>query len=42
LGKHNTKEDVDFAISILPATVARLREISPVYNKKMATQRVSW
>jgi cysteine desulfurase len=41
LGKHNTKEDVDFAISILPATVARLREISPVYNKKMATQRVS-
>jgi cysteine desulfurase len=41
LGKHNTKEDVDFAISILPATVARLRELSPVYNKKMAAQRVS-
>src|SRR4051812_16521379 len=41
LGKHSTKEDVDFAISILPATVARLRELSPVYNKKMAAQRVS-
>jgi cysteine desulfurase len=41
LGKHNTKEDVDFAISILPTTVARLRELSPVYNKKVAAQRVS-
>jgi cysteine desulfurase len=36
LGKHNTEADVDFAISILPETVARLRELSPVYNKKVA------
>jgi cysteine desulfurase len=35
LGKHNTDADVDFAISILPETVARLRELSPVYNKKL-------
>jgi cysteine desulfurase len=35
LGKHNTKEDIDFAISIVPDTVARLRELSPVYNKKV-------
>ena len=33
LGRHNTAADVDFALSILPATVARLREISPVYSK---------
>jgi cysteine desulfurase len=34
LGKHNTEEDVDYAISVIPETVARLRELSPVYNKK--------
>ncbi len=33
LGKQNTAEDVDFALSLLPATVARLRELSPVYQK---------
>jgi cysteine desulfurase len=33
-GKHNSEADVDFALSILPETVARLRELSPVYNKK--------
>src|SRR3954468_4320810 len=36
LGKHNTEADVDFALSILPETVSRLRELSPVYNKKAA------
>jgi cysteine desulfurase len=36
LGKHNSEADVDFALSILPETVARLRELSPVYNKKVA------
>ena len=41
LGKHNTQDDVDYAISILPPTVARLRELSPVYNKKTAVERVS-
>jgi cysteine desulfurase len=33
LGKQNTSDDVDFALELIPATVARLREISPVYNK---------
>ena len=33
LGKQNTSEDVDFALNLIPATVARLRELSPVYNK---------
>jgi len=34
LGKQNTAEDVDFAIELAPAQVARLRELSPVYNKE--------
>src|SRR5713226_8504453 len=34
LGKQNTATDVDFALSILPGTVARLRELSPVWNKQ--------
>ncbi|MGA9041276.1 MAG: cysteine desulfurase family protein [Terriglobales bacterium] len=33
LGKQNTPEDVEFALSLIPQTVARLRELSPVYNK---------
>jgi cysteine desulfurase len=33
LGKQNTSEDVEFALSLIPHTVARLRELSPVYNK---------
>ncbi len=33
LGKQNTADDVDFALSLVPETVARLRELSPVYNK---------
>ncbi|HVH88399.1 MAG TPA: cysteine desulfurase family protein [Terriglobales bacterium] len=32
IGKHNTEEDVDFALSVVPATVARLRELSPTYT----------
>ena len=36
LGKHNTESDVDFALSVLPQTVARLRELSPVYRKRGA------
>jgi cysteine desulfurase len=34
LGKQNTPEDVEFALSVLPETVARLRELSPVYQKE--------
>ena len=34
LGKQNTEEDVDFALGLVPDTVARLRDLSPVYNKQ--------
>lgn len=34
LGKQNTPEDVDFALGLVPATIGRLRELSPVYNKQ--------
>src|ERR1700674_1037946 len=33
LGKQNTPEDVQFALDVVPQTVARLRELSPVYNR---------
>ena len=33
LGKQNTENDVEFALDLVPQTVARLRELSPVYNK---------
>ena len=36
LGKQNTAEDVEFAIGLVPAGVERLRELSPLYNKKAA------
>ncbi|MEO5936315.1 MAG: cysteine desulfurase family protein [Terriglobales bacterium] len=38
LGKHNTEADVDYALSIIPETVAKLRELSPVYKKKEAVR----
>jgi cysteine desulfurase len=33
LGKQNTPEDVQFALDLVPQTVARLRDLSPVYNR---------
>ncbi len=33
LGKQNTEDDVEFALDLVPQTVARLRELSPVYNR---------
>jgi len=33
LGKQNSEQDVEFALSLLPEVVGRLRELSPVYNK---------
>jgi cysteine desulfurase len=36
LGKQNGAEDVDFAIELVPASVERLRELSPLYNKNTA------
>jgi cysteine desulfurase len=43
LGKQNTPEDVDFALGLIPKTLARLRELSPawagagVVSRKLAT-----
>jgi cysteine desulfurase len=39
LGKQNTAEDVELLLSILPETVARLRELSPVYNRNTVVGR---
>jgi len=33
LGKQTTAEDIDFALALIPTTVARLRELSPTYRK---------
>ncbi|HMJ21026.1 MAG TPA: cysteine desulfurase family protein [Terriglobales bacterium] len=33
LGKQNTPEDIKFALDLVPQTVARLRGLSPVYNR---------
>jgi len=34
LGKQNTAEDIDYALELIPETVARLRALSPVYNRR--------
>ena len=34
LGRHTTEADVDFALSVVPAAVAQLRELSPTYRKE--------
>src|SRR5438309_4965148 len=34
LGKQNTSQEVAFALSLVPETVSRLRELSPVYHKQ--------
>ncbi len=33
LGKQTTEEDIDFALTLVPETVARLRELSPTYKR---------
>jgi cysteine desulfurase len=33
LGKQNMPDDIQFALDLVPQTVARLRELSPVYNR---------
>jgi cysteine desulfurase len=35
LGKQTTEEDIDFALTLVPETVARLRAISPRYNAQV-------
>jgi cysteine desulfurase len=32
LGKQNTEEEIDFALALVPETIARLRELSPAYK----------
>jgi cysteine desulfurase len=34
LGRQTTSHDVDFALAIVPETIARLRELSPAYKKQ--------
>ncbi len=34
LGRHTTEADVDFALNVVPAAVAQLRELSPTYRKE--------
>jgi cysteine desulfurase len=41
LGKQNTAEDVDFAMGLIPETVERLRELSPVWPQLSKKSAVS-
>ncbi len=34
LGKQNMADEVEFALNLIPSTVARLRELSPLYSKE--------
>jgi cysteine desulfurase len=36
LGRHTTQTDIDFAIKVVPAAVAQLRQLSPTYQKAVA------
>ncbi len=38
LGKQNTPEDVDFALGLIPETVAYLRNLSPVWPNKVLSR----
>ncbi|HBA53654.1 MAG TPA: cysteine desulfurase NifS, partial [Syntrophorhabdus aromaticivorans] len=33
LGRGNTEEDVDYALSVIPGVVTGLREMSPLYKR---------
>src|SRR5215831_5557903 len=39
LGKQTTSDDIDFAIQVIPETVARLRELSPTYQKAVVSSQ---
>jgi len=34
LGRQTTSEDIDFALALVPETIARLRELSPAYKRQ--------
>ncbi|HYL86269.1 MAG TPA: cysteine desulfurase NifS [Candidatus Angelobacter sp.] len=36
LGRHTGQADIDFALEVVPAAVAQLRELSPTYQKQRA------
>ena len=38
LGKQTTAEDVEFALSVVPQTVERLRELSPLWSKSAVSR----
>jgi cysteine desulfurase len=35
LGKQTTESDINFALTLVPETVARLRELSPKYKSQV-------
>jgi cysteine desulfurase len=39
LGRHTSAADVDFALNVVPAAVAQLRELSPTYRKEATTHQ---
>jgi cysteine desulfurase len=38
IGKQNTEEEIGFALSIIPATIAHLRDLSPTYSRTTSVQ----
>ena len=36
VGRHTTSAEIDFALNVVPAAVAQLRELSPTYQKAVA------
>jgi cysteine desulfurase len=38
LGRHTAPADIDFALNVVPAAVAQLRELSPTYRKEAAAK----
>jgi cysteine desulfurase len=38
LGRHTTEQEIDFALTVIPAAVAQLRELSPTYRKEAAAR----
>ena len=41
LGRHTTQADIDFALQVIPAVVAQLRQLSPTYQKEEAAKTSS-
>src|SRR4029077_17410581 len=38
LGRHTSAADIDFALHVIPAAVAQLRELSPTFRKEAAAK----